>query len=139
MANIVVDTSTIIKWYIPEQHHEQARALRDDFLNGKHDLSAPELMPFEAVTALNYSGHYDCKRLREAATSLNNYGIELVSLGSVGPIAEVTDTVSITAYDAGYVALAAGRGATAYTADERLLQGVDGSEYEDNIAHIQTY
>jgi predicted nucleic acid-binding protein len=139
MADIVVDTSAIVKWYIPEQHHEQARALRDDFLNGKHDLSAPALMPFEAVNALNYSGHYDGERLREAATSLGNYGIELVSFGSVGPIAAVTDTVGITAYDAAYVALAAERDATAYTADGNLLQDVDGSEYEDTVAHIQTY
>jgi len=139
MADVVVDTSTVVKWYIPEQHHEQARALRDDFLNGKHDLCAPALMPFEAVNALNYSGHYDDERLREAATSLDNYGIELVSFGSVGPIAEITNTVGITAYDAAYVGLAVERDATAYTADENLVQDVDGSEYEDTVAHIKTY
>ena len=139
MADVVVDTSTIVKWYIPEQHHEQARALRDDFLNGTHNLFAAALMPFEAVNALNYSGHYDGQRLHEAATSLGNYGIELVSFGPVGPIAEITDTVGITAYDAAYVALAVERDATAYTADRNLLQDLDGSEYEDTVAHIQTY
>jgi predicted nucleic acid-binding protein len=139
MADVVVDTSTVVKWYIPEQHHEQARALRDDFLNGKHDLCAPALMPFEAVNALNYSGHYDGERLREAANSLDNYGIELVSFGSVGPIAEITNTVDVTAYDAVYVALAVERDATAYTADGDLLQDLDGSEYEDTVAHIRTY
>jgi hypothetical protein len=46
-------------------------------------------MPFEAVNALNYSGHYDGERLHEAAHSLDSYGIELVSFGSVGPIAEI--------------------------------------------------
>jgi len=139
MVDIVVDTSTVVKWYIPEQYHEQARSLRDDFLNGKHDLCAPALMPFEAVNALNYSGHYDGKRLHEAANSLANYGIELVPFGSVGPIAEVTDTVDVTAYDAAYVALAVERDATAYTADGNLLQELDGSEYADTVAHIRTY
>ena len=139
MADIVVDTSTVVKWYIPEQSHEQARALRDDFLNGKHDLCAPALMPFEAVNALSYSGHYDGERLHEAANSLDNYGIELVSFGSVGPVTEVTNTVGITAYDAAYVALAVERNATAYTADRNLLQDLDGSEYADTVAHIQTY
>ncbi|MFC7059117.1 type II toxin-antitoxin system VapC family toxin [Halovenus salina] len=139
MADVVVDTSTVVKWYIPEQHHEQARALRDDFLNGKHDLYAPALMPFEAVNALNYSGHYDGERLHEAANSLDNYGIELVSFGSVGPIAEITNTVDSTVYDAAYIALAVERDATAYTADRNLLQDVDGSEYEGAVAHIQTY
>jgi predicted nucleic acid-binding protein len=96
-------------------------------------------MPFEAVNALNYSGHYDGERLHEAADSLDNYGIELVSFGSVGPITEVTTTVDITAYDAAYVALAVERDATAYTADGNLLQDLDGSEYKSTVAHIQTY
>ena len=139
MADVVVDTSTVVKWYIPEQHHERARALRDDFLNGKHDLCAPALMPFEAVNTLTDSGHYDGERLHEAAHSLDNYGIELVSFGSVGPIAEIVNTVDITAYDAAYVALAVERDGTAYTADGTLLQDVEGSEYEDAVAHIQTY
>jgi predicted nucleic acid-binding protein len=139
MADVVVDTSTVVKWYIPEQHHEQARALRDDFLNGKHDLCAPALMPFEALNALNYSGHYDGERLQEAAHSLENYGIDLVSFGSVGPLAEITDTVGITAYDAAYVALALERDATAYTADGNLLEDLEGSEYADAVVHIQTY
>ncbi|EMA12508.1 putative nucleic acid-binding protein [Haloarcula quadrata] len=139
MADVVIDTSTVVKWYIPEQDHEQARALRDDFLNGKHDLCAPALMPFEAVNALTYSGHYDGERLHEAANSLDNYGIELVSFGSVGPIAEITNSVDITAYDAAYVALAVKRDATAYTADGNLLQDVDGTEYADTVAHIRTY
>ena len=139
MTDIVVDTSTVVKWYIPEQHHEQARALRDEFLNGKHDLYAPALMPFEAINALNYSGHYDGERLQEAAHSLDNYGIELIPFGSVGPIAKIMNTVDITAYDAAYVALAVKREATVYTADGNLLRDVDGSPYEDTIVHIQTY
>jgi predicted nucleic acid-binding protein len=139
MADVVVDTSTIVKWYIPEQHHEQARALRDDFLNGKHDLCAPTLMPFEAVNALNYSGHYDGERLHEAAHSPDNYGIELVSFGSIGPLAEIVNSVDIMADDAAYVALAAERDRTTYTADVTLLQDLEESEYEDTVAHIQTY
>jgi len=139
MPDVVVDTSTVVKWYIPEQHHEQARTLRDDFLNGKHGLCAPALMPFEALNALNYSGHYDDERLVEAANSLGKYGIELVPFRSCGPIAEITTTVDITAYDAAYVALAVGREATAYTADTTLLTDLEGTEYEDAVAHIQTY
>jgi predicted nucleic acid-binding protein len=139
MADVVVDTSTVVKWYIPEQHHEQARTLRDDFLNGKHELYAPALMPFEALNALNYSGHYDGDRLVEAASSLGKYGIELVPFGTCGPIAEITTSVDITACDAAYIALAVDREATAYTADTTLLTDLDGTEYEDAVAHIQTY
>jgi predicted nucleic acid-binding protein len=139
MPDVVVDTSTVVKWYIPEQHHEQARTLRDDFLNGKHDLCAPSLMPFEALNALNYSGHYDGERLVEAANSLGKYGIEFVPFQSCGPIAEITTAVDITADDAAYIALAVDREATAYTADTTLLTDLEGTEYEDAAAHIQTY
>ena len=45
----------------------------------------------------------------------------------------------LPAYDAAYVALAVERDGTAYTADGTLLQDVEGSEYEDTVAHIQTY
>jgi predicted nucleic acid-binding protein len=139
MPEVVVDTSTVVKWYIPEQHHEQARTLRDDFLNGKQELSAPALMPFEALNALNYSGHYGGERLVEAANSLEKYGIELVPFQSCGPVAEITTTVDTTAYDAAYIALAVDREATAYTADRTLLTDLEGTEYEDAAAHIQTY
>lgn len=139
MSEAVVDTSTVVKWYVPEQDHEPARALRDDFLNGTVDLYAPALMPFEAVNALRYSGHYDGERLVEAANSLAEYGVELVPFQSVGPLAEVATSADITAYDAAYVALAVELGATAYTADSSLLTDLEGTEYEDAVAHIGTY
>lgn len=139
MGDVVVDTSTVVKWYIPEQDHERARALRDDFLNGDHELYAPALMPFEAVNALNYSGHYDGERLVEAANSLREYGIEFVPFRSTGPLAEVTSSLGITAYDAAYVALAVERDGTAYTADSTLLADLEGSEYEETVAHIRSY
>lgn len=139
MADVVIDTSAVVKWYLPEQHHEHARELRDDFLKGKHDIVSPALMPFEAVNALFYSGYYDGERLVDAADSLGKYGIEFVSFRSIGPLAEITSSVDITAYDAAYVALAVEREATAYTADTNLLTDLEGTDYEDAVAHIKTY
>jgi len=139
MAQVVVDASVVVKWYIPEQHHEQARSLRNDFLDGTCELLAPALMPFEAVNALKYSGHYDGERLEEAADSLGKYGIELVHCRSGGPIAEITTAVDVTAYDAAYIALAVDRRATAFTADSRLLAELEGTEYEDAVDHVRSY
>lgn len=139
MGDVVVDTSTVVKWYIPETHHESARALRDDYLDGAHDLFAPALMPFEAVNALKYSGEYDGDRLGEAAASLAEYGIRLVPFHAVGPLAEIATEADITAYDAAYVALGVAREATVYTADGNLLDDLEGTEYEDVAAHIRTY
>lgn len=139
MAAVVVDTSTVVKWYIPEQHYEQARELCDDFLNGNHELFSPALLPFEAVNAFNDSGYYDGKRLVEAADPLRKYGIEMVPLHSVGPLADIENSLGIIAFDPAYVALAVERDATADTADRKLLSDLEGSENEHTATHIQTY
>jgi len=139
MAEIVVDASIVAKWYVPEKHHERARTLRDDYLEGKHDLVAPALMPLEVVNALKYSGHYDGDRLVEASTTLPEYGIDLVPYRKLGPVAEVAVDMDVTVYDASYVALAHANDATAYTADSRLLEAIAGTEYADAAAHVRTY
>jgi len=138
MSEIVVDTSVVVKWYIPEQHHEQARALRDSYLDGEFDLVAPALMPFEAVNALKYSGHYEGERLEEASKSLPEYGIDLVSFNKTGSVTEIANDLDITIYDAAYVALAQNHDTRAYTADGDLLDNLKG-DYSELAEHIGTY
>lgn len=107
MAELVVDASVVVTWYIPEQPHEQARALRDAYLNGTRDLVAPALMPFEAVNALRYSGQYDGDRLGDASAALPEYGVELVAYRNLPSVAEIATELDITIFDAAYLALAA--------------------------------
>lgn len=136
---VVVDASVVVKWYVPEQNHEPARALRDDYLDGTHDLLAPALLPFEVVNALRYSEHYDGERLIEASETLPGYGIELVPYRDLGPVAALATDLDVTVYDASYLALADGTDRQVYTADRPLLDAVDGSDYSDATAHIRTY
>jgi len=138
MSEVVVDTSVVVKWYIPEQHHTEARALRDDYLDGKFDLVAPALLPFEAINALKYSGHYDGERLDDAAQSLPEYGIEFVPFNETGPVAEIANDLDITVYDASYVALAQKLDTEVYTSDGNLLDDLDGS-YDKLAEHIRMY
>lgn len=138
MTDIVVDTSVVVKWYLPEQHHEAARALRDTYLEGEIDLFAPELLPFEAINALRYSGQFDPDQLTAAAQSLSEYGIDFVSFRNAGSVADIATDLDITVYDAAYVALAERLDTTAYTADETLLDDIQ-VEYSDHVAHIRTY
>ncbi len=138
MSAIVIDTSVVVKWYIPEQHHEHARALRDAYLDGRCDLVAPALMPFEAINALKYSGHYDGDRLEDASQSLPEYGIDLVPFDETGPVATIADTLDITIYDASYIALAQKLDTKVYTADGTLLDDLEG-DYTELAEHIRTY
>lgn len=138
MTEIVVDTSVVVKWYIPETHHRHARRLRDAYLDGTVDLVAPALMPFEAINALKYSGQYDGTRLADASRSLSEYGIDLVPFAETGPVAAIADDLGTTIYDAAYLALAHERDTVVYTADEALLDTLEGA-YSECAAHIRTY
>jgi len=138
MSELVVDASVVVKWYIPEQHHEQARGLRDAYLDGTFDLFAPALMPFEAINALRHSGHYEGERLEEALKSLPEYGIDFVPFNKTGPVAVIATSLGITVYDAAYVALAQKLNTKTYTADGNLLDGLEG-EYSTLAEHIKTY
>lgn len=139
MRDLVVDASVAVKWYIPEQHHTQARLLRNNYLNGRHELTAPTLFPFEVINALKYSGHYESDRLIDAASSLPEYGITLVEFNEVGPIAEIALDLDITIYDAAYLALTKNTDRIVCTADTQLLTATAGTMYEDAIMHIHDY
>lgn len=134
---VVVDASVAVKWYVPERDHEAARAVRDGYLDGEYDLLAPELFPFEVVNALRYSGHYEGDRLTEAAESLADHGVELVAFDRLGPVATVADDLDVPIYDASYLALAATADCPLYTADERVLNATEGTEYDDHAVHVR--
>lgn len=136
---VVVDASVVVKWYIPEKNHEEARRLRDDYLDGAHEIVAPHLLGFEVVNALKYSGYYEGERLDEAAESLSEYGVELRPFGDCGRVAETADELDVSVYDASYVALASATDSVVFTADEVLVEDTAGTEYVDRVEHIRDY
>jgi len=138
MAVIVTDASTIIKWFIPEEHHQEARALRDDYLDGEHKLIAPALLPFEVINGLRYATDFDTGELEDASQAITDYGIEFVSFPMCGSVATVAEDIDNTVYDAAYVALADARNATMYTAD-KALHDLDDSQYSNRIHDIADY
>ena len=135
----VVDASVVDKWYIPERDHEAARDHRDAYLDGHHDLLAPSLLPFEVINALEFSGHYDGDRLREASRTLPEYGLEFVPYRAAGPVAAVAQDLNVTISDASYVSLASTRNGTLYTADTELLDAANRGQYSGETAHIRAY
>ena len=139
MTSVVVDASVVVIWYIPERDHKQARALRDAYLDGRHELLGPELLPFEVINALKYSDYFDGEQLVQAATTLPEYGISLVPYRRSGPVADIAATLDITIYDASYLALAQMNNTTVYTADPRLLDVISGSDYASLGTHIRSY
>lgn len=137
--NLVVDASVVVKWYIPERDHAAALTLRDDYLDGEVDLSAPSLLPFEVINGLRYSGDYEGDALGAAAVSLVDYGIDLRSFADSGAVAATANELDISVYDASYLGLAAAIDGRAYTADETLLAAASDTEFAGRVAHIADY
>lgn len=73
------------------------------------------------------------------AESLVEYDLELRPFARVGAVAEIAVGLDLTIYDASYVSLAAAVDGRAYTADEKLLSTVSGTEFADRLAHVADY
>jgi len=137
MEQVVSDASVVVKWFIQEEHSDKALKLRDMHVNGEVYITAPELLPFEVLNALKYSGLFKLEELKIAAISLSSYGIELYSLeGKLAEKAlEIAVERDITVYDAAYIALAQELNTILYTADRKLIRKV-GKKYSEIVLHI---
>jgi predicted nucleic acid-binding protein len=131
---VVADASVIVKWFVDEIYSENAKKLREEYVNGKVELVSPELMPYEVLNALKYTKLFSTDELKLIARSLSLYGFKLYSLS--GKLSERTAEIAvekeITVYDASYVALAESLNSKLYTSDDRLIDRVS----LDFVVHI---
>jgi len=126
----------VVKWFIDEEYSDRALKLRDMHVNGEIQIVAPELLPFEVLNALRYSGLFTVKEVKMAANSLLSYGIELYPLREfVEETIEIALSKDITVYDAAYLALARKLKTVFYTADEDLIEKI-GEEYAETAIHV---
>lgn len=132
---IVIDASVAAKWFLEEEHSDKAVALRTDYVDGVIDLIAPDLLSYEVLNALKYSGDFGRIELEKASEILDNYQLLCLSLHGREAVAAAFE-YGITIYDAAYMAVAKGEDAILYTADERLLEKIGDHE---KARHISEY
>jgi predicted nucleic acid-binding protein len=137
---VAVDASVITKWFVDEPYSEQARKLRDDYVDLKFRLVVPRLARYEVLNALKYSGAFGSKELIDIAKILEDY--QLVEIPPDGRYAEETIKISIehgvTIYDASYLAVGKVRGISIFTADEKLLERIKEDAFVKHIRDYQT-
>ena len=120
---VVVDASVAVKWFNPEDFHEEALALRDDHVAHRIVLAAPSLLVWEVGNALRYSQELGAGDVKEAMHDLIDLQVVLYE-PEPGWLEEAVDEAfqgGLTLYDAGYVALARHLRARLYTADDRMV------------------
>jgi predicted nucleic acid-binding protein len=126
----VLDASVALKWqFQDEEATEQATELLMDYVNGKIQLIAPNLLSYEIVSAVNVA--INRKRIPEtvghtAIQNLNSLGIELRPFDDL-----IEDTFflsrrhNLSPYDCAYIALAEKEKCDFLTGDKRLFNAVN--------------
>ena len=135
---VVADASVVVKWFVEEEHSEEALGLRDDYVSRIVDIASAELLPFEVLNALRYNPALGELDLKEGARALEGFSLWLFPLS--GDMAErsVENALryGISIYDATYLSLGELRGLTVYTADQRLIDKVRDMPC---VRHISEY
>lgn len=135
MKSIVVDTSALIRLYLPdgplpEDLEEQVHAA----WNGNTLLLAPDLILAEAGQVLwkkQQAGLIDMKETDEILDAIMEMPIEIVAHRKLLPTAlQLARKFSVTVYDALFLALSRIMRAELITADQELLQVCRRNEFK---------
>jgi predicted nucleic acid-binding protein len=119
---IVLDTSVVLKWLLPEEESAEAEALLARHRHGTEHIIAPTLLHYEVGNALRYK-HV----VSDADVSHLLRILEEIGLTTLHPsTSEMAETIlyarekDISVYDASYITLARRLGCLCVTADKKL-------------------
>ena len=131
---LILDASVAVKWFTMEPLRDKALIIRNKYVNGELDLEAPSLLYYEVANALRYNPRFGIEEVRSAVRALEDLAITVYDFeGELASRAvELAYRFGITVYDAAYVALAAIRNATLYTADKEVVMKVSS----ENVKHL---
>ena len=131
---LILDASVAVKWFTMEPLRDKALIIRNKYVNGELDLEAPSLLYYEVANALRYNPRFGIEEVRSAVRALEDLAITIYDFkGELASRAvELAYRFGITVYDAAYVALAAIRNATLYTADKEVVVKVSS----ENVKHL---
>jgi len=124
----IIDASAVIKWFSDENENDldKAKLLRNDYLNKRIYLIAPDILIAEISNALSYNPNFDREKVLTAIDSLYLLDIKFIRFSRK----LIEDSVilryekNITIYDAIYLSLAKLLNIQFITADKKLLDKV---------------
>lgn len=74
MKNFVIDTSVVLKWYLPDEYGtDQALFLFAEFVEGNLNLYAPDLINYEFVNTMLVAGKMGRIDLKDRDAAVNNF------------------------------------------------------------------
>lgn len=123
---MIIDANVILRGFLADEAQDQAQALIRDYIAGRLELHAPELISYElcnAVWQAERRGRMTSDQAEQILRSIEglDIGFETVSWEEMLPLAR---RFGCSAYDAAYLALAEKRGEPFLTGDLRLYNAV---------------
>ncbi len=123
---LVIDASAACKWFLEEDDSDRSLSVRDAHIEGRIRLTAPDLIVYEIANALNYNPKVSDTQLTAFVQDLSDYDLDLVppSAEYTARTVKTARELSISVYDASYVALSDIIATNLLTADKTLHEKI---------------
>ena len=136
MSILVVDTSVVAQWYLPEQHTEVAMRLFGE----KHELHAPPLLFLELDNVLCRNLRQGRINISEAASIRKEIREVKIQLHGGEHMLDLAFGLAVhsrcSMYDAVFLSLAQFIKGSLVTADLKLLRGIQPGPWSKHVVWI---
>ncbi len=123
--NIMIDSSVVVKWYLPDEHDIKALKIKSDFADGNILISVPVLFFYEVNNILRTtSKSFRIAKENSIRAYQNLLELNFITYSSkelFNAALEEALTLDITSYDASYIVLSQYLQIPFYTADGKLI------------------
>lgn len=119
----LLDTSVVVKWFLPEEDSERALGLREAHVRDQVQLYAPEVLLMELANALRYSPFTSAEEIPQTLGLLSEMNITTIEFELEILFSAVTLSLEhdLAIYDAYFLALAQILEIPLITADRKML------------------
>jgi predicted nucleic acid-binding protein len=136
MANLVVDASVVVKWFVPEPYSTEARLILDDYQTGVLSLLAPDLINAEFGNIVWKKHLFQGLDSKDAQIVIDEFRKLKFMLTPTVALLEKAYHLAVTyrrsVYDMLYLALSIEENCKFVTADERMVNAI-GSLFPNMI------
>jgi predicted nucleic acid-binding protein len=135
---VVADASVLVKWFVSEPFSNESLRLRNQHVSLQRRIVVPSLARYEVLNALKYADGFGTQELVRIAKDLEDFQFVEVPLnGNYGELTvQIASDYGITIYDSSYISLGKLENLSVFTADEKLLEKLEGEKDFNFVRHI---